>query len=88
MEKITARRFVLGERGRIVKRDTMTSWVRWPRGRQPGQFYGVHSIAVDSKGKIYTTETYKDKRIQKFVFKGIGSVPAGEQGSLWPKRGG
>jgi hypothetical protein len=42
----------------------------------------VHSIAVDSKGKIYTTETYKDKRIQKFVFRGIGSVPAGEQGSL------
>src|SRR6202049_2824804 len=26
-------------------------------GRQPGQFYGVHSIAVDSKGNIYTTET-------------------------------
>ena len=56
-------------------------------GRQPGQFYGVHSIAIDSKGNIYTTETYEGKRLQKFVFKGIGSVPAGEQGSLWPKRG-
>jgi NHL repeat len=41
-------------------------------GRQPGQFYGVHSIAVDSKGNIYTTETYEGKRIQKFVFKGVG----------------
>ena len=25
-------------------------------GRQPGQFYGVHSIATDSKGNIYTTQ--------------------------------
>ncbi len=23
-------------------------------GRQPGEFYGVHSIATDSKGNIYT----------------------------------
>jgi DNA-binding beta-propeller fold protein YncE len=77
------------ERVRIVKRDTMTELASFGRGgRQPGQFYGVHSIAVDSKGNIYTTETYEGKRIQKFVFKGIGSVPAGEQGSLWPKRGG
>jgi DNA-binding beta-propeller fold protein YncE len=76
------------ERVRIVKRDTMTELASFGRGgRQPGQFYGVHSIAVDSKGNIYTTETYEGKRIQKFVFKGIGSVPAGEQGSLWPKRG-
>src|SRR5207253_11439366 len=28
-------------------------------GRQPGQFYAVHSIATDSKGNIYTTETYR-----------------------------
>ena len=76
------------ERVRIVKRDTMTELASFGRGgRQPGQFYGVHSIAVDSKGNIYTTETYEGKRIQKFVFKGIGSVPAGEQGSLWPRRG-
>jgi DNA-binding beta-propeller fold protein YncE len=26
-------------------------------GRQPGQFFAVHSIATDSKGNIYTTET-------------------------------
>ena len=76
------------ERVRIVKRDTMTELASFGRGgRQPGQFYGVHSIAVNSKGNIYTTETYEGKRIQKFVFKGIGSVPAGEQGSLWPRRG-
>src|SRR4051794_3125650 len=38
-------------------------------GRYPGQFYGVGSIAVDSKGNIYTGETYDGKRIQKFVKK-------------------
>ena len=54
-------------------------------GRQPGQFYGVHSIATDSKGNLYTTETYEGKRVQKFVYKGIGAVKAGEQGVLWPR---
>ena len=45
------------ERVRIVKRDTMTELASFGRGgRQPGQFYGVHSIAVDSKGNIYTTD--------------------------------
>jgi hypothetical protein len=45
----------------------------------------VHSIATDSKGNIYTTETYEGKRLQKFVYKGMGSVAAGEQGVLWPR---
>ena len=55
-------------------------------GRQPGQFFGVHSIATDSKGNIYTTETYEGKRLQKFVYKGLGPVAAMNQGVLWPKR--
>ncbi|HEX6308702.1 MAG TPA: hypothetical protein VFZ69_10970 [Longimicrobiales bacterium] len=54
-------------------------------GRQPGQFFAVHSIATDSRGNIYTTETYEGKRVQKFVFKGIGEVPR-EQGVVWPGR--
>jgi DNA-binding beta-propeller fold protein YncE len=53
-------------------------------GRQPGQFFAVHSIATDSKGNLYTTETYEGKRVQKFVYKGIGSV-ARNQGVIWPK---
>lgn len=57
-------------------------------GRQPGQFYGVHSIATDSKGNLYTTETYEGKRLQKFVFKGIGPVRSGDQGVVWPEAGG
>ena len=54
-------------------------------GRQPGQFYGVHSIATDSKGNLYTTETYEGKRLQKFVYKGMGMV-APSQGTVWPSR--
>jgi hypothetical protein len=55
-------------------------------GRQPGQFYGVHSIATDSKGNLYTTETYEGKRVQRFVYNGIGAVAAGSQGVLWPRK--
>ena len=54
-------------------------------GRQAGQFYGVHSIAVDSRGNVYTTETYEGKRVQKFVFRGFGAVGRGVQGSAWPR---
>jgi DNA-binding beta-propeller fold protein YncE len=36
-------------------------------GRYPGHFYGVGSVAVDSKGNVYTGETYEGKRVQKFV---------------------
>jgi hypothetical protein len=55
-------------------------------GRQPGQFYAVHSIATDSKGNIFTTETYRGQRVQKFVYKGMGPVTAKDQGVVWPKR--
>jgi DNA-binding beta-propeller fold protein YncE len=54
-------------------------------GRQPGQWFAVHSIATDSKGNIFTTETYEGKRVQKFVYKGITSVVA-DQGVIWPRR--
>lgn len=53
-------------------------------GRQPGQFFGVHSITTDSRGNIYTTETYEGKRVQKFVYKGMGTVTARDQGVVWP----
>jgi hypothetical protein len=43
----------------------------------------VHSIATDSKGNIYTTETYEGRRIQKFNYKGIGPVTKGDQGVVW-----
>jgi DNA-binding beta-propeller fold protein YncE len=57
-------------------------------GRQPGQFFGVHSIATDSKGNVYTTETFEGKRVQKFVNLGIAPVESAYQGTVWPASGG
>ncbi len=54
-------------------------------GRQPGQFYGVHNLAVDSKGNLYATETYNGARIQRFLYKGLKPVTKTEQGVVWPK---
>jgi DNA-binding beta-propeller fold protein YncE len=54
-------------------------------GRQPGAFYAVHSIATDSKGNIFTTETYRGQRVQKFLYKGIAPVTKNDQGVVWPK---
>ncbi len=54
-------------------------------GRQPGQWFAVHSIATDSKGNIFTTETYEGKRIQRFVYEGMKSVER-EQGVVLPKK--
>jgi DNA-binding beta-propeller fold protein YncE len=75
------------EKVRIILRESLEEISSFgDGGRQPGQFYGVHSVATDSKGNLYTTETYEGKRLQKFVYKGIGDVPAGAQGVLWPRR--
>ncbi|HYA18723.1 MAG TPA: hypothetical protein VEF06_14720 [Bryobacteraceae bacterium] len=55
-------------------------------GRQPGQFYAVHSIATNSKGDIFTTETYRGQRVQKFLYKGIKPVEKDYTGTSWPKK--
>jgi DNA-binding beta-propeller fold protein YncE len=55
-------------------------------GRQPGQFFGIHNIATDSQGNIYTTETYEGKRVQRFLFKGLRAVARKDQGTPWPSR--
>ena len=59
----------------ILRRDTLEVVSSFGAGgRMPGQFYGVGSIAVDSKGNVYTGETYEGKRVQKFVYKGLGTA--------------
>jgi DNA-binding beta-propeller fold protein YncE len=74
------------ERIRVILRDTLEELTSFgDGGRQPGQFYGVHSIASDSKGNLYTTETYEGKRLQKFVYQGIQSQGRGYQGVPWPR---
>jgi hypothetical protein len=75
------------ERIYILQRDTLELLTSFgDGGRQPGQFFGVHSIATDSKGNIYTTETYEGKRLQRFVYKGLGPVKTRHQGTVWPTR--
>jgi len=72
------------ERVNILLRDTLEIVSSFgDGGRQPGQFFGVHSIATDSKGNIFTTETYEGRRAQRFVFKGVTQVPK-DQGVVWP----
>jgi DNA-binding beta-propeller fold protein YncE len=41
------------------------------RGGGPGDFQGLHHIATDSKGNIYTAEAQVGRRLQKLVFKGM-----------------
>jgi DNA-binding beta-propeller fold protein YncE len=45
------------------------------RGAAPGDFQGVHHIAVDSKGNLYTAEVAPGSRAQKFLFKGLSPNP-------------
>lgn len=53
-------------------------------GRQPGTWYAPHSIATDSEGNIYTTETYEGARVQKFVYQGIRPITVKERAPTWP----
>jgi sugar lactone lactonase YvrE len=36
-------------------------------GQNGGLFFGLHMIAVDSKGNIYTGEVFNGERVQRFV---------------------
>jgi DNA-binding beta-propeller fold protein YncE len=77
----------VNEKVKIIDRQTLQELTTFgDGGRQPGQFYGVHSIAIDSKGNLYTTETYEGKRLQKFVYKGMAAVTKDNQGVVWPSR--
>ena len=75
------------EKIRVFDRKALTELTSFgDGGRQPGQFYAVHSIATDSKGNVYTTETYRGQRLQKFVYKGLAPVTKPNQGTVWPTR--
>ncbi len=70
---------------RVIDRQSLQEVYNFGEGgHYPGQFYSIHSIAIDSKGNLYTTETYQGRRVQKFVAKGVGSVPRKEMGVVWP----
>jgi DNA-binding beta-propeller fold protein YncE len=70
----------------ILRRDTLEELTAFgDGGRQPGQLFGTHVIATDSKGNLYTGD-WGGQRIQKFVYKGLGPVTRPYQGTVWPKR--
>lgn len=69
----------------IIERETLEILTNFGAGgRNPGQFFAVHGLITDSKGNIYTTETYEGKRVQKFTYKGMGPVTVMDQGTPWP----
>lgn len=43
-------------------------------GHMAGQFYGAHVMAGNSKGDLFIGETYEGKRLQKFVYAGLGEA--------------
>jgi hypothetical protein len=52
----------------ILQRDTlMPAGEFGAGGRWPGHFFGVGSVAVDSRGNVFTGETFEGKRVQKFA---------------------
>jgi DNA-binding beta-propeller fold protein YncE len=74
------------ERIWIVVRETLEVLTSFGGGgRQPGQFFGVHSLAADAAGNLYTTETFEGKRVQKFVYLGLAPVESTYRGVAWPE---
>ncbi len=67
----------------VVDRERLEIMYQFGRnGEEPGNFAGVHHIAVDSEGNLYTAEVYPGARAQKFNFQGLSStVPANATGS-------
>ncbi|MBM62627.1 MAG: hypothetical protein CL484_06720 [Acidobacteria bacterium] len=45
------------------------------QGLEPGQFGGVHHIATDSQGNLYTAEAQEGRRAQKLVLTGMEPLP-------------
>lgn len=62
---------------RVVRRSDLQELYAFGRpGHWAGGFYGAHSLAVDSKQNLYIGETFEGKRVQRFVYKGMGRRPA------------
>ena len=44
------------------------------QGLEPGQFGGVHHLAIDSQGNLYTAEAQEGRRAQKLILTGMVPV--------------
>jgi DNA-binding beta-propeller fold protein YncE len=70
---------------RIFDRATMTQLTSFGKGgHYPGEWYSLHNIAVDSKGNLYTVETYQGRRVQRFLNKGLAPVTSQQTGVAYP----
>ena len=59
----------------VVERKTLQVLYQFgQRSAKPGDFQGLHHMAVDSKGNIYTGEVAPGARLQKFTYKGMSST--------------
>ncbi len=61
----------------VLRRDTLAVVSAFGHGGHwAGQFYGAHNSASDSKGNLFITESYEGKRVQKFLYRGLGAPTA------------
>ena len=59
----------------VVERETLEVVDSFgTRSPAPGDFAGIHNLAVDSKGNLYTAESDPNNRAQKFVLKGAAGA--------------
>jgi DNA-binding beta-propeller fold protein YncE len=59
----------------VVDRKTLRVLYQFgQRSAKPGDFQGLHQIAIDSKGNIYTGEVAPGARAQRFRYKGVSKT--------------
>jgi DNA-binding beta-propeller fold protein YncE len=64
----------------VLQRDTLAQvGTIGDGGRQMGRFVAVGSVAVDSRGNLYTGEQHHAKRVQKFAPATAAAAPAAGQ---------
>jgi hypothetical protein len=69
----------------IFDRKSMTELTSFGKGgHYPGEWYSLHNVATDSKGNLYTAETYEGRRVQRFLYKGMRPVTSPRQGVVFP----
>jgi DNA-binding beta-propeller fold protein YncE len=70
---------------RIFDRATLTELTTFGKGgHYPGEWYSLHNLSTDSKGNLYTVETYQGRRLQRFTYKGLSAVTSKQTGVAWP----
>jgi hypothetical protein len=43
-------------------------------GRWAAGFYGAHDLAAESTGNLFIAESCEGRRVQEFVYRGVGSA--------------